>query len=192
MDKEKIKTEIEGITSKIVELSTDKDLTEKLISDVISLKGQYDIEPMRIHVREKDVIKEYNMDNIRIIRCRNCIIWQFKGGYEVIVKSRMTSLYEFMDGLLDLKDKYETLDESMRKVYDASFFGISTYLLLPLYGVTDDKFFHDTAIYLSDNLEKLFNKLLNGPLKDEETKENDAFENERDAFDVIQEKPAHA
>lgn len=191
MDKEKIKTEIDEITSKIVDLSTDKDLTEKLISDVLSLKGQYDVEPMRIHVREKDVIKEYDMDNVRVIRCRNCFIWQFKGGYEVIVKSRMTSLYDFMDGLFDLKERYKDLDESMKNVYDASFFGISTFLLLPLYGVTDDKFFHDTSIYLSDNLEKLFDKLINTPLK-AATKEDDAFENEKDAFDVIQEKPYHA
>lgn len=191
MDKEKIKTEIDEITSKIVDLSTDKDLTEKLISDVLSLKGQYDVEPMRIHVREKDMIKEYDMDNVRIIRCRNCFIWQFKGGYEVIVKSRMTSLYDFMDGLFDLKERYNDLDESMKNVYDASFFGISTFLLLPLYGVTDDKFFHDTSIYLSDNLEKLFGKLINTPLK-AATKEDDAFENEKDAFDVLQEKPSHA
>lgn len=191
MDKEKIKTEIDEITSKIVDLSTDKDLTEKLISDVLSLKGQYDVEPMRIHVREKDVIKEYDMDNVRIIRCRNCFIWQFKGGYEVIVKSRMTSLYDFMDGIFDLKERYNDLDESMKNVYDASFFGISTFLLLPLYGVTDDKFFHDTSIYLSDNLEKLFGKLINTPLK-AATKEDDAFENEKDAFDVLQEKPSHA
>lgn len=191
MDKEKIKTEIDEITSKIVDLSTDKDMTEKLISDMLSLKGQYDIEPMRIHVREKDVIKEYDMDNVRIIRCRNCFIWQFKGGYEVIVKSRMTSLYDFMDGLFDLKERYNDLDESMKNVYDASFFGISTFLLLPLYGVTDDKFFHDTSIYLSDNLEKLFGKLINTPLK-AATKEDDAFENEKDAFDVLQEKPSHA
>ena len=191
MDKEKIKTEIDEITSNIVDLSTDKDLTEKLISDVLSLKGQYDVEPMRIHVREKDVIKEYDMDNVRVIRCRNCFIWQFKGGYEVIVKSRMTSLYDFMDGLFDLKERYNDLDESMKNVYDASFFGISTFLLLPLYGVTDDKFFHDTSIYLSDNLEKLFGKLINTPLK-AATKEDDAFENEKDAFDVLQEKPSHA
>lgn len=174
--KAKFWSEIETTINQIKMNSKDAKFADKLIDKLMSLKGQYDIEPTRLHVPEKDVIKEYDNDNIRIVKCKDCIIWQHKGGFAFVVKPTMRALYEYIDGMLAMKDKYDELTDDEKSLYDAAYFGMSIILQAPMFAVADDEFFVDLATFVGDGVKKVSEKLLNQPLQEETPIENAEFE----------------
>ena len=163
-------------TLQIKNNSKDTNFADKLIDKLLSLKGQYDIEPTRLHVPEKDVIKEYDNDNIRIVKCKDCIIWQHKGGFTFVVKPTMRTMYEYLDGMLSMKDKYDELNQDEKNLYDASYFGMSVILQSPMFAVADDEFFVELAMFIGEGIKKVSEKLLNQPLQEETPIENAEFE----------------
>lgn len=174
--KKTIWSEIETVINQIKTNSKDAKFADKLIDKLMSLKGQYDVEPTRLFVPEKDVIKEYDNDNLRIVRCKDCIIWQHKGGFTFVVKPTMRALYEYIDGMLAMKDNYESLSDDLRQLYEASYFGMSLILQAPMFAVADDEFFVELATFVGDGVKKVSEKLLNQPLQEETPIENAEFE----------------
>ena len=174
--KKTIWSEIETVINQIKTNSKDAKFADKLIDKLMSLKGQYDVEPTRLCVPEKDVIKEYDNDNLRIVRCKDCIIWQQKGGFTFVVKPTMRALYEYIDGMLAMKDNYESLSDDLRQLYEASYFGMSLILQAPMFAVADDAFFVDLATFIGEGVKKVSDKLLNHPLQEETPIENAEFE----------------
>ena len=174
--KAKIWSEIETTINQIKTNSQDAKFADKLIEKLMSLKGQYDVEPTRLYVPEKDVIKEYDNDNLRIVKCKDCIIWQHKGGFTFVVKPTMRALYEYIDGMLAMKDNYESLSDDLRQLYEASYFGMSLILQAPMFAVADDEFFVDLATFIGEGVKKVSEKLLNHPLQEETPIENAEFE----------------
>ena len=174
--KKTIWSEIETVINQIKTNSKDAKFADKLIDKLMSLKGQYDVEPTRLFVPEKDVIKEYDNDNLRIVRCKDCIIWQHKGGFTFVVKPTMRALYEYIGGMLAMKDNYESLSDDLRQLYEASYFGMSLILQAPMFAVADDEFFVDLATFIGEGVKKVSDKLLNHPLQEETPIENAEFE----------------
>lgn len=174
--KKTIWSEIETVINQIKTNSKDTKFADKLIDKLMSLKGQYDVEPTRLFVPEKDVIKEYDNDNLRIVRCKDCIIWQHKGGFTFVVKPTMRALYEYIDGMLAMKDKYDELTDDEKSLYDAAYFGMSIILQSPMFAVADDEFFVELATFIGEGVKKVSDKLLNHPLQEETPIENAEFE----------------
>lgn len=176
MKNEELKKEMKNVIDQIRVNSKDARWADKLVDKLMSLKGQMDIEPTRLYVPEKDVIKEYDNDNLRIVRCKDCIIWQHKGGFSFVVKPTMRALYGYIDGMLAMKDKYDKLTEDEKKLYDVSYFGMSIIMQLPMYAVSDEELFVNVVEYLVERINELTDTLLNQPLQDENPKENAEFE----------------
>lgn len=178
-------SEIETTINQIKTNSKDAKFADKLIDKLMSLKGQYDVEPTRLYVPEKDVIKEYDNDNLRIVRCKDCIIWQHKGGFTFVVKPTMRALYEYLDGMLAMKDRYDELTDDEKQLYDVSYFGMSLILQAPMFAVADDEFFVDLATFVGDGVKKVSEKLLNQPLQEETPIENAEFETKMEAANEL-------
>ena len=174
--KAKFWSEIETTINQIKTNSKDAKFADKLIDKLMSLKGQYDVEPTRLYVPEKDVIKEYDNDNLRIVRCKDCIIWQNKGGFTFVVKPTMRALYEYLSGMLAMKDRYDELTGDEKQLYDVSYFGMSLILQAPMFAVADDEFFVEFATFIGEGVKKVSDKLLNQPLQEETPIENAEFE----------------
>ena len=174
--KAKFWSEIETTINQIKTNSKDAKFADKLIDKLLSLKGQYDIEPTRLHVPEKDVIKEYDNDNIRIVKCKDCIIWQQKGGHIVVVYPTMRAEYEFLEGMLDLKDNYDKLSDDMKAAYDGAYFGYSILSQLPTIMVTNDKWFARASILASWGVARFVKEQLDEPLQEETPIENAEFD----------------
>lgn len=175
-NKKQVLSEIENTINQIKTNSKDAKFADKLIDKLLSLKGQYDVEPTRLYVPEKNVIKEYDNDNLRIVKCKDCIIWQHKGGFTFVVKPTMRALYEYLDGMLAMKDRYDELKDDEKQLYDVSYFGMSLILQTPMFAVADDEFFVDLATFVGDGVKKVSEKLLNQPLQEETPIENAEFE----------------
>lgn len=177
MKNEELKKEMKNVIDQIRVNSKDARWADKLVDKLISLKGQMDIEPTRLYVPEKDVIKEYDNDNLRVVRCKDCIIWQHKGGFSFVVKPTMRALYEYIEGMLAMKDRYDELTDDEKSLYDAAYFGMSLILQAPMFAVADDEFFVELATFIGEGVKKVSDKLLNQPLQEETPKENAEFEN---------------
>lgn len=184
-NKKQVLSEIENTINQIKTNSKDAKFADKLIDKLLSLKGQYDIEPTRLYVPEKNVIKEYDNDNIRIVKCKDCIIWQHKGGFSLVVKPNMRALYEYLDGMLAMKDRYDELTDDEKQLYDVSYFGMSLILQAPMFAVTDDEFFVDLATFVGDGVKRVSEKLLNQPLQEETPIENAEFETKMEAANEL-------
>lgn len=176
MDKKAIKAKITDICNQIKTNSNDAKFADKLIGKLLSLKGQYDVEPTRLYVAEKDVIKEYDNDNLRIVKCKDCIIWQHKGGFTFVVKPTMRALYEYLDGMLAMKDRYDELTDDEKQLYDTAYFGMSLILQAPMFAVADDEFFVELATFIGEGVKNVSDKLLNQPLQEETPIEDAEFD----------------
>lgn len=176
MEKKELKKQLDEVVLQIKNNSKDAKFAEALIDKMLSLKGQIDVEPTRIHIPEKDVIKEYDCDAFRFIRCKTCIIMQDKGGMSIVVKPTMTSLYAHLTVVLDMKDRYEELTDDEKKVYEA-LFSATTYIMNALVCATiDDELFFGIAhdiIHRFDDYVKSKEK----ELQEETPQENAEFEN---------------
>ena len=175
-NRKQVLSEIENTINQIKTNSKDAKFADKLIDKLLSLKGQYDVEPTRLYVPEKNVIKEYDNDNLRIVKCKDCIIWQHKGGHIVVVYPTMRAEYEFLEGMLAMKDRYDELTDDEKQLYDVSYFGMSLILQAPMFAVADDKFFVDLVTFVGEGVKKVSEKLLNQPLQEETPIENAEFE----------------
>ena len=175
-NKKQVLSEIENTINQIKTNSKDAKFADKLIDKLLSLKGQYDVEPTILYVPEKNVIKEYDNDNLRIVKCKDCIIWQQKGGHIVVVYPTMRAEYEFLEGMLDLKDNYDKLSDDMKAAYDGAYFGYSILSQLPTIMVTNDKWFARASILASWGLARFVKEQLDEPLQEETTIENAEFE----------------
>ena len=175
-NRKQVLSEIENTINQIKTNSKDAKFADKLIDKLLSLKGQYDVEPTRLYVPEKNVIKEYDNDNLRIVKCKDCIIWQQKGGHIVVVYPTMRAEYEFLEGMLDLKDNYDKLSDDMKAVYDGAYFGYSILSQLPTIMVTNDKWFARASILASWGVARFVKEQLDEPLHEETPIENAEFE----------------
>ena len=186
MDKESLKKQIDELYGKIVANSKDARFSKRLVNDLLSLKGQYDIEEVIIIVKTKDVLKEYNNNEIVIIRCKQCIIWRHRGGLSVVVEPRMRALYEWLDGLLSLKDDEDKLTEAEKMVYSANYFGMSILMQIPMFAVADDELFFNIIDKAVEGIKKFSDKHLDNPELQEETpKENAEFEAKMKAAEEV-------
>lgn len=177
MEKKELKTKIDEVVNQIKTNSKDAKFAASLIDKLLSLKGQLDVEPMRFCIPEKDVIKEYDNDSIRFVRCKGYIAFQAKGGLYLIVSPRMSGLYQHLEVVLDMKDKYDELTEEQKKTYDFLYLATTQILQLGIFATCDDEFFFGIAEDIVKRLQTMTEKALNTELQDETYKEDAEFEN---------------
>lgn len=177
MEKQELKNKIEEVVNQIKTNSKDAKFADSLIDKLLSLKGQLDVEPMRFGIPEKDVIKEYDNDSIRFVRCKSGILFQAKGGFSVFVSPRMSGLYQHLEVILDMKDKYDELTEDQKKTYDFLYLATTQILQLGIFATCDDEFFFGIAEDIVKRFQTITEKALNAELQEETHKENAEFEN---------------
>ena len=173
--------DFESIITQIIDLSNDGNHTRKLVDKLISLKGQMDVEPTLVYIPKKEVIKEYDNDNIIIYRCKTCIIWKHKGGHVNVVYPTMRTEYKFLTQLLDMKDEYDNLPLDLRNVYDASYFGCSLINTLPIVSYGSEKTFYEAATLVGDFIERVVKEAMDKPLGEETPIQDAEFEIKRNA-----------
>ena len=185
MDKEAIKKKMDDVSGQIVANSKDAKFAKKLISQLLSLKGQYDVEEVLFIVRTKDVIKEYDNDNLVIVKCKDRIMWKHKGGFGFWVETRMKNLYEQLDNLCAMKDKYEELSEEEKSVYNGMYFGMSLVTELPMFVCASEEMFFNVVNMILEELKKINVGIDNAELQDETPEENADFEAKMQAAEEV-------
>lgn len=189
-NKETIKKKLDEAIAQLKNNSKDAKFAEKLIDNILSYKGQLDIEPTIIHLPTKGMVKEYDMDSIKFYRFNDCIVFKALGGYKVIVDANCAGLFEHLNVLLDMKDIYDNLSDERKEAYDMLYSATFYQFISPLISVGSDKAFFGIATEIIKHLNELTDEALNKPLQPETPLENAEFEAKVDLLNQIAEEDA--
>lgn len=181
MEKNELKEKIESKINEILN-SENKDDTKKLVDELLSLKGQYDVEPMIYGVPVSSIIKEYDFGTGVFIKTNRGIIYHLRGGMSIMITPRMNAIYQYLITMLSMKDKYDKLTKEEKDAYDYLFLGITTIFNLPVYAVCDDTFMANVVKYTFEQMNAMFERLSNMPLQDEDAEKDANFENEMEMW----------
>ena len=173
------------IIERIKTNSKDAHYAQTLVDELLSIKGQMDVEPMLYSVPVKDVIKEYDYGNFSIVLCKSCIVWHHKGGFDFRVEPRMKALYEYVSDICKMKDNYDELSDDEKTAYNGMLFGMSLVAQLPMFVCVDEELFFDVVNVVMDGLKRMDSYVNNADVQDETPEENAEFEIKMQAAEEV-------
>lgn len=166
-EKDKLKKEIKETSILLKGICNDAKFADELIDKLLSLKGQYDVEPTLVHVPITSIIKTYDYGHFRLYRTDKGIVFHMAGMYQFI-PPMMQTLYGQLDFLLDQKDKYVSLSDEEKDIYDTVFGATMAILMNPTICFSNEDYWIDIATYITSKQNELFEKLLNEDLQPED------------------------
>lgn len=178
MEKKEIKAKIDDIKAQIKANSKDAHFAEKLIGDLLSLKGQYEHQPTMVNVAMDDITGTLEGNTFTIYKTKSGDTgFHLKGGYDLVVKPTVESLNKSLASFIDYKDEVEKLTEDEREWYENDLIASQFCLTIPIYAFADLDFKYKVANMFADYMLKVQTDLLdNVELQEETPEENKRFE----------------
>lgn len=187
MEKELLKSKLNELKTKIKTNSKDAHFAETLLDELLSIKGQIDVEPTLVHVPLSDVDRELDGETFTMAVLKNGdAVYHVRGGYTLIADgSRMFALAQTIKDYVDSKDLLGELTDEEREMYELDM-SASTYILnLPMYAFTDQDFKYNIATMCIKWLRESYDKALEEPLQEEDKELDDSFEDAAIALEDI-------
>lgn len=191
--KNDLKKQLDEKISRLKALCSDAHHATKLINDILSLKGQMDIEPTLIHIPVSSIEHYENGDNVecdfghfKLTRTKKGIILSING-YKIIISPWIKSLYEQFDMFIRYKKDYESLSEQEKTNYDCLLSATMAIMMFPLTCFSDDEFWIDAATEITRRQNELFEKLLESPLQEDDETDFENFKTEVEFAESIRE-----
>lgn len=175
MEKKELKKKLDALKENLISNSKDAVFAKKLIADMLSIKGQIDIEQTEVFVSAKDVIGRRNFGSFEIVKCKTCMIYHTFGGLTTMVSVRLVNLHEHLSYLYECMENKDSLDETQVKCFTAILNATSMVMMAPLFAATSDKWLTSIANSVIDILKDLETASENAELQEETPKENLEF-----------------
>lgn len=178
MDRNEIKAKIEEVKAQIKANSKDAHFAEKLIGDLLSLKGQYEHQPTMVHVAMDDILGTLEGNTFTIYKTKSGDTgFHLKAGYDIVVRPTVESMNQSLATFVDYQKEMDSLSEKEREWYEQDLIATQFCLTIPMYAFADMDFKYKVANMFADYMLEIQNKLLdNVVLQDETPEENKAFE----------------
>lgn len=164
----------------IKENSKDPQLATHLLAELLSVKGQIDVKPVLFEVPMDEVVKEHDFQSYKFVECKKGVMF-LCGGIKFYAPAVYTAqdgdnggaLYDTLKTFCEMDDRKDSMSEDERLMFDTFQNILLTYMVLPLDAFADSDFTFDVAKYIVEKKQKMYQELLDKPLK-EETAEDDA------------------
>lgn len=178
MDRNEIKAKIEEVKAQLKSNSKDAHFAEKLIGDLLSLKGQYEHQPTMVHVAMDDILDTLEGNTFTIYKTKSGDTgFHLKAGYDIVVRPTVESMNQSLATFVDYQKEMDSLSEKEREWYEQDLIATQFCLTIPMYAFADMDFKYKVANMFADYMLEIQNKLLdNVVLQDETPEENKAFE----------------
>lgn len=178
MGKKEIKAKIDDIKAQIKSNSKDVHFAEKLIGDLLSLKGQYEHQPTMVNVAMDDIIGTLEGNTFTIYKTKSGDTgFHLKAGYDIVVRPTVESLNKSLAAFVDYQKEMDSLSEKEREWYEQDLIATQFCLTIPMYAFADMDFKRKVANMFADYMLKLQTDLLdNVELQEETPEENKRFE----------------
>ena len=178
MEKKEIKAKIDDIKAQIKSNSKDAHFAEKLIGDLLSLKGQYEHQPTMVNVAMDDIIGTLEGNTFTIYKTKSGDTgFHLKAGYDIVVRPTVESLNKSLAAFVDYQKEMDSLSEEEREWYKQDLIDTQFCLTIPMYAFADMDFKFKVANMFADYMLKVQTDLLdNVELQEETPEENKRFE----------------
>lgn len=178
MEKKEIKAKIDDIKAQIKVNSKDAHFAEKLIGDLLSLKGQYEHQPTMVNVAMDDIIGTLEGNTFTIYKTKSGDTgFHLKAGYDIVVRPTVESLNKSLAAFVDYQKEMDSLSEKEREWYEQDLIATQFCLTIPMYAFADMDFKRKVANMFADYMLKVQTDLLdNVELQEETPEENKRFE----------------
>lgn len=178
MNKKEIKAKIDDIKAQIKANSKDAHFAEKLIGDLLSLKGQYEHQPTMVNVAMDDIIGTLEGNTFTIYKTKSGDTgFHLKAGYDIVVRPTVESLNQSLASYVDYQENVDQLTEEERGWYEQDLIATQFCLTIPMYAFADLDFKYKIANMFADYMLKVQTDFLdNVELQDETPEENKRFE----------------
>lgn len=200
-----LKKELKDAMAALKATCKDAAFFDSQMDRILSLKGQVDVEPVRVAIWEKDVKREVKGDTYWIALTKDKAVYHTYGGYTIVADSRnANSLYLTIAGIVDwFEDADKCVDavlpdwvaqreadegrkllpseeaEVRKEAYDALDIDKTAkihVLNAPCWCFTDLVTTYDIASTVVHAINELTEKAFSEPLKEEDTEANADFE----------------
>lgn len=161
---------------KLKVLCNDAHHAEKLINDIISIKGQLDIKPTLVYLQIDDIVKEYDFGHFKLILMKNCIVVKV-AGFEMVVHPMQKTLYKQLQYIINTHENNSELSDEEKDAFSVFFNATMSIIMTPLICFCDDNFWLDIATYIAKKQNDFFTEKLETPLQDETPEEDTEFNN---------------
>lgn len=178
----------EKLDKAVAELKTnckDAHFFDKQMDMILSLKGQMDVEPVRLIVKEADVVKEYKGDTFYIAVTKQGAMYHTYGGYTVFIKQFPSgsiypnSLYTVLNDIVDkmhAENEKPLIGEEMDEMVFADMMLKQHIINAPTWCFTDADATVSIGSSVMDNIVRLTEKALDSVLQEEDFQANADFE----------------
>lgn len=172
-DRQDLKAKLDKAVAELKTQCKDAHFFDTQMDRILSLKGQIDVEPVRLIVKEADVLKEYKGDTFWMAVTKQGAIFHTYGGYTVVADNRNASaLYTVMSEMVDLLNTNEEADEMVIADLQCKMH----LLAMPTWCFTDADATYNIASAVVGELTRLSERLTDEPLQEEDVQANAEFE----------------
>lgn len=185
-----LKSELDKQVAALKTNCKDAAFFDSQIEKILSLKGQIDVEEVRLLIKEKDVLREYNGETFYIALTKKGAMFHSYGGYTVFATDRnFSSLYQTLAFFVDdMTEALEKADDEEKKNIETDMMAKLHILLAPTWCFGDVNATFEIATTVVHELNAMADRLENEPLKEEDEKANAEFEEAVKGAEYIGEK----
>lgn len=186
MGKKEIKSKIDEIKTQIKLNSKDAHFADKLLFDLLSLKGQYEHQPTMVHIPMDEVIDSIEGNTFTLYKTSSGMIgYHLPCGYDVIVSPAVKALHDELQWLIDSKETIDGLSEEDKDLYFFDFECATKLLTLPMFAAVDYDFKIDTMKLFLDYMLKAQDRLENMEFTPEDLEADNEFKTVMAALEEI-------
>lgn len=183
MDKKILKERLDDLVKQIKVNSKDAHFADKLIGDLLSVKGQMGVEPIALDCGKE--VDEWRGETFRITLTDRGVLYHEYGGYSVFVTPNNIALYDVLADLVENKEEYAELEGEKKENFESLLAIIAYNVSLPRIAFMDKDFPQEIALKTIEFLRKMYDDLMNKELQEETPFEDAAFREATEALEDL-------
>lgn len=190
MDKIELKKRLAEIQNRIKANSKDARFADELSAELLSIKGQLDVEPTLVHIPISENAKTLQGDTFEMVSdTMGCAFHTF-GGYTIYAKRNdgNNAFCDVIDDYVANAKERDNMTDEEKKSFDSILHAIVYCLNAPMLCCSDAELLFKVATDIVDYLVKVQEDALNADLKEETLKENEEFEGAMKAIESIKDQ----
>lgn len=182
-----MKSKLNELKAKIKTNSKDAHFADTLIAELLSVKGQIDVEPTLAYVPISDIVDKLEGDTFTMAVLKNGdAVYHLKGGYTIVADgARMYGLAQTIKNHIEDSKTYDTLSDEQREMYDIDSSATTYILNCPTFAFSDQTMKYDIATTIIKRLNAMYETAINADLQAEDKVADAAFENAAIALENI-------
>ena len=173
MDKKVLKERLNEVVESIKANSKDAGLADKLVGDLLSVKGQLDVEPLELNCGKK--IDEFKGETFRVTLTDRGVLYHEYGGYSVFTTPNNKSIYNTLADMVENKEENANAVGEAKTNIELAMSAVGYCLALPRIAFIDADFTFEIATRVIDFIKKQYDELMGEELKKETIEEDAQF-----------------